>query len=49
MVGSDSITLEYKMKKGEELRYKTTVESEQSVQEGDNKAERKTLLEMVML
>lgn len=48
-MAGENISLEYKMKKGEEIRYKTTVVSEQSIKEGDNKAEMKSHLEMVML
>lgn len=46
---SDTINLEYKMKKGEEIRYKTIVDSDQSIKENDVKQDMKSHLEMVML
>ncbi|HEY3998721.1 MAG TPA: hypothetical protein VGO93_07635 [Candidatus Xenobia bacterium] len=49
MALGDTINLEYKMKKGESLEYKTTVESEQSMQEGDQPAMGgSSVMEMVM-
>ncbi|MDQ7822887.1 MAG: hypothetical protein RDV48_08850 [Candidatus Eremiobacteraeota bacterium] len=49
MATGEAIQLEYKMKKGEEIRYKTTVDSEQTIKEGDQKQEMVSHLEMVML
>lgn len=49
MVVGQGITLEYKMKKGESLKYQTIVDSDQFIREGENKAEQKSVLEMVMV
>jgi len=49
MVVGEAIYLEYKMKQGEVLRYKTTVQSEQTLQEGSQHATGTSLMEMVMV
>jgi hypothetical protein len=49
MVVGETISLEYKMKKGEEIKYKTIVDSEQSMKEGDQKQEIKSNLVMIMM
>src|SRR5579862_7999392 len=48
MVVGEAINLEYKMKQGETLQYKTTVQSEQTLQEGSQTASGSSLMEMVM-
>ncbi len=49
-LGGDTINLEYRMKKGESLEYKTTVESEQTLKEGDQPAVGgNSIMEMSML
>ena len=46
----DNVNLEYKMKKGESLEYKTTVDSEQALKEGDQPAVGgSSTMEMTML
>lgn len=49
MIASDAVSLEYKMKQDEVLQYKTTVESEQSLQEGSQSARGTSVMEMVMV
>lgn len=49
MVVGEAINLEYKMKQGETLRYKTTVQSQQTLQEGSQSATGSSLMEMVMM
>lgn len=49
MVVGETISLEYKMKQGETLRYKTTVQSVQTLQEGSQSATGTSLMEMVMV
>ena len=46
MVVGEAINLEYKMKQGETLRYKTTVQSQQTLQEGSQSATGSSLMEM---
>ncbi len=48
MVVGDAVNLEYKMKKDESLQYKTTVQSEQTLQEGSQTASGTSQMEMVM-
>lgn len=49
MASGDAITLEYKMQPGEQLQYRTVVESEQMLREGEQTASGSSLMEMVML
>lgn len=49
MAVTETINLEYKMKKGEEIRYKTIVDSEQIIKEKEDKQEMRSHLEMVMV
>ena len=48
MIVGDAVSLEYKMKQGEALQYKTTVESNQSLTEGSQSASGSSVMEMVM-
>ncbi|MHB2019209.1 MAG: hypothetical protein ACYCW6_19850, partial [Candidatus Xenobia bacterium] len=47
-LGGDTITLEYRMKKGETLEYKTTVDSEQTLREGEQSMSGSSTMEMLM-
>ena len=47
-LGGDTITLEYRMKKGETLEYKTTVDSEQTLREQDQTMSGSSTMEMLM-
>lgn len=48
-MSNDAINLEYKMDKEEEIRYRTIVDSDQSIKENDVKQDMNSRLEMVML